>query len=73
MEDRRYHELTVERMSYELEDLENLEASVQREIATYEKHLAYQQTQLDSVREKKEWCYRILDESKNAIIAIDGK
>lgn len=70
---RRLHELTVERMSYELEDIEIHEQNVRSDIELTKKKLANNEKYLVEVLEKKEWCMSILSEAKDALIKLDGK
>lgn len=70
---RRLHELTIERMSYELEDIEVHEQNVRNDIERTMKTLEHSEKQLAEVLEKKEWCNAILSEAKDALIKLDGK
>lgn len=70
---RRIHELTVERMSYMLEDIESNENWSTQRIEKAERELAAAKDAHEKILEQKEWCNEVLSEAKDALIKLDGK
>ena len=70
---REFHEMNVEKFSKELENLEYYKIEIQKRIDNIEHDLKREKDILERLLKERRWAIINLENSKNALIAMDGK